>query len=186
MKSDEKWRQEDSQNVPEASTDPQWNSTEADPSSPRAGEASLKRRNSSVAAPGTENAGGYARRFSVTADRLDDPSSGGPSPSRDVHRFQTRVNVGKVKLCGSCGSVMVRSTRMVLSPMAGIALILLGAAFMAIYGVAANFYQTPWYLKFGLPALYYVGSLFVGIGILFFFIREKVWKCYKCREIRKR
>ncbi len=81
---------------------------------------------------------------------------------------------------------MVRSTRMVLSPMAGIALILLGAAFMAIYGVAANFYQTPWYLKFGLPALYYVGSLFVGIGILFFFIREKVWKCYKCREIRKR
>ena len=146
----------------------------------------MKRRNPDGAFPGTDNAEGYAKRFGTMADRLDELSPMGGSPSRDAHRFQTRVNVGKVKLCGSCGSVMVRSTRMVLSPVAGVVLILLGAAFMVGYGLATNFLLTPWYVKFGLPGLYYVGSLFVGVGILFFFIREKVWKCYKCREIRKR
>jgi hypothetical protein len=75
---------------------------------------------------------------------------------------------------------------MVMSPVAGLLLILLGAAFMAAYGLATNFYPTPWFAKFALPAVYYIGSIFVGVGLLFFFIREKVWKCRKCGEIRKR
>jgi hypothetical protein len=129
---------------------------------------------------------GYGKRMGLAADRLDESPSPSASASRDVDRFHRRVNIGKVKLCGSCGGVMVRSTRMVLSPVAGLVLILLGAAFMAGYGMATNFYQTAWYLKFALPALYYIGSLFIGIGVLFFFIREKVWKCSKCRDIRKR
>ncbi len=75
---------------------------------------------------------------------------------------------------------------MILSPFAGLLLLVFGAALMSGYGMATNFYQTPWFLKFVLPAIYYIGSIFVGVGLLFFFIREKVWKCKGCREIRKR
>ncbi|MCA1961996.1 MAG: alkaline shock response membrane anchor protein AmaP [Desulfomonile sp.] len=81
---------------------------------------------------------------------------------------------------------MAKSSRMVLSVGAGFLLILVGVGLMAAYGLATNFFQTPWFIKFALPAMYYVGSLFVGVGILFFFIREKVWRCEHCREVRKR
>jgi hypothetical protein len=90
------------------------------------------------------------------------------------------------KLCTDCGSPMKRTSRMILSPSAGLMLLALGAVLMTGYGTATNFYQTPWFLKFALPAVYYIGSIFIGVGLLFFFIREKVWKCNNCREIRKR
>ena len=109
-----------------------------------------------------------------------------PLQEKDYNRFQDRLKMGKVKLCEGCGGVMARSSRMILSPVAGIAVILLGAALMTSYGLATNFYQTPWFVKFVLPAGYYVGSIFIGVGVLFFFIREKVWSCHRCKEIRKR
>ena len=93
---------------------------------------------------------------------------------------------GKVKVCSSCGGVMTRSSRMILSIPAGFGLIALGAVLMALYGFATNFAQPPWHLKFILPAAYYVGSIFVGVGVLFFFIRERVWICRKCNEVDKR
>lgn len=120
----------------------------------------------------------------------ESPIEGGVPPSGypedELNRFQTRLRKGRVKLCFECGGVMTRSTRMVLSPVAGLILILLGAALMAAYGLALNFFQTPWFVEFALPAAYYVGSLFVGVGILFFFVRERIWKCGKCRLIHKR
>jgi hypothetical protein len=61
-----------------------------------------------------------------------------------------------------------------------------GAALMTFYGLATNFYQIPWFMKFALPAGYYIGSIFIGVGILFFFIREKVWDCPRCKDMRKR
>jgi hypothetical protein len=109
-----------------------------------------------------------------------------PVPEKDYNRFQDRLRMGKVKLCDGCGGVMAKSSRMILSPLAGIVVILLGAGLMTLYGLATNFYQTPWFLKFALPASYYVGSIFLGVGVLFFFIREKVWTCHRCKEIRKR
>jgi len=81
---------------------------------------------------------------------------------------------------------MAKSSRMILSIPAGVCLLALGALLMGLYGVASNFYHTPWFLKFALPAAYYVGSLFVGVGILFFFIRERVWICRKCKEATRR
>lgn len=104
----------------------------------------------------------------------------------DFSRFQSRLKRGKVKLCTGCGGVMSKSSRRVLSAPWGVALIILGAMLMTVYGMATNFFQPPWYVKFALPAAYYVGSIFVGMGILFFFIREKVWTCHKCKEIEKR
>jgi len=105
---------------------------------------------------------------------------------RDLHTFQDRLRMGKVKLCDVCGGVMVKSSRMILSALAGLALIVLGAILMGLYGFATNFYQPPWFVRFLLPAGYYVGSIMVGIGIIFFFIREKIWYCPKCSEIRRR
>ncbi len=93
---------------------------------------------------------------------------------------------GRVKLCTYCGGIMIKSSRMTLSPMSGFMLILLGGILMAGYGLATNFYQTPWFAKFLLPALYYIGSIFLGVGVLFFFIRERVWKCERCGEVGKR
>jgi hypothetical protein len=93
---------------------------------------------------------------------------------------------GRGKFCIDCGSPMKRTSRMILSPLAGLLLLAFGGALMTGYGMATNFYQTPWFLKFVLPAIYYIGSIFVGVGLLFFFIREKVWKCRGCKEIRKR
>jgi uncharacterized membrane protein SirB2 len=81
---------------------------------------------------------------------------------------------------------MVKSSRMILSPLAGTWLVALGVVLMALYGLVTNFYQAPWFIKFALPAGYYVGSIFIGVGILFFFIREKVWSCPRCKELSKR
>jgi hypothetical protein len=110
----------------------------------------------------------------------------GKARDNDFSRFQSRLRQGKVKLCASCGEVMSKSSRRILSAPWGIALIVLGGVLMTAYGMATNFYQPPWYIKFALPAAYYVGSIFVGVGILFFFIREKVWNCHKCKVIEKR
>jgi hypothetical protein len=104
----------------------------------------------------------------------------------DLSTFQDRLRMGKVKLCIGCGGVMRKSSRMVLSWIAGLAVIVLGTVLMTLYGLATNFYQPPWFLKFLLPAGYYVGSILIGVGILFFFIREKVWYCPKCRDMQKR
>jgi hypothetical protein len=81
---------------------------------------------------------------------------------------------------------MTKSTRMILSPFSAVVLTLLGFSLMVMYGLAVNFFQTPWYLKFSLPAMYYIGSIFLGVGVLFFFVRERVWKCPDCRSVRKR
>jgi len=110
----------------------------------------------------------------------------GALPDKEYNRLQARLRKGKVKLCPKCGGVMNRSSRMILSPWGGMGLIVLGAILMAGYGLATNFYQTPWFVKFALPAGYYIGAIFVGVGILFFFLREKVWFCKSCREMDKR
>jgi len=138
---------------------------------------------------GRETNGGYdyAKLFAVAGDPLDDPiASANARRDQDFNRFQDRLRSGKVKLCGSCGGVMTRSSRRILSMPAGLGLIALGACLMALYGFATNFAQPPWHLKFMLPAAYYLGSIFVGVGVLFFFIRERVWICPKCKEISKR
>jgi uncharacterized membrane protein SirB2 len=75
---------------------------------------------------------------------------------------------------------------MILSPLAGLLLLFTGSALMVLYGLSTNFYQTPWYARFLLPASYYIGSLFLGVGLLFFFIREKIWYCENCKELDKR
>ncbi len=94
--------------------------------------------------------------------------------------------MGKVKLCNSCGGVMAKSSRMILSALAGLGLIVLGALLMALHGLAINFYQPPWFLRYLLPATYYVGSIMLCVGAIFFFIREKIWYCHRCGDIHKR
>jgi hypothetical protein len=109
------------------------------------------------------------------------------SSDREYLDFQDRLRMGRIKLCSTCGAMMVRSSRMILSGTSGVMLTLLGALLVFCYGVATNFLsQVPWYIKFVLPAGYYIGSIFVGVGILFFFIREKIWLCEKCKEVSKR
>lgn len=105
---------------------------------------------------------------------------------QDYARFQERMRKGRVKFCSSCGGIMRKSSRRVLSAPAGVALVILGAILMVLYGLATNFYQVPWFTTFALPAAYYLGSIFMGVGILFFFIRERVWICPTCREMSKR
>ena len=73
-----------------------------------------------------------------------------------------------------------------LSGLCGFLLIVLGAGLMAAYGLAVNFIEIHWSVTFALPAVYYVGSLFIGVGILFFFIRERVWYCPNCQQVDKR
>ncbi len=90
------------------------------------------------------------------------------------------------KVCGSCGGIMKKTSRQILSPAAGIALTFLGLTLMAFYGYATNFGQAPWYSKFALPAAYYIGSVFIAVGVMFFFIRERVWRCGRCSELSKR
>lgn len=104
----------------------------------------------------------------------------------DFNKLQTQLAKGSAKLCHVCGGIMKKKTRRVLSWSYGLALMITGIFFMAFYGWATHFYQAPWIIKFSLPAVYYLGSIFVGVGILFFFIRENVWKCSDCREISKR
>jgi hypothetical protein len=95
--------------------------------------------------------------------------------------------MGRIKLCSTCGAMMVRSSRMILSGTSGVMLTLLGAVLVFCYGFATNFLNhVPWYIKFVLPASYYIGSIFLGVGVLFFFIREKIWLCEKCKEVSKR
>ncbi|MBI4965228.1 MAG: hypothetical protein HY913_18275 [Desulfomonile tiedjei] len=134
-----------------------------------------------------ENGPGYARPFSARDTASEDIGyyAGGPA-DKEFTTFQDRLRKGKVKLCSGCGGVMARSSRMILSPLAGASLVVLGALLMILYGLATNFYQPPWFITFALPAGYYVGSIFIGVGILFFFIREKVWNCPRCKEMRKR
>jgi hypothetical protein len=31
-----------------------------------------------------------------------------------------------------------------------------------------------------------MGAIFVAVGALFFFLRERVWRCEKCRGMEKR
>jgi hypothetical protein len=110
----------------------------------------------------------------------------GPSDDQDYARFHERVRQGRVKFCSSCGGVMKKSSRRILSAPAGFALLILGSLLMFLYGLATNFYQVPWFATFALPAGYYIGSILVGVGILFFFIRERVWICPTCHEMSKR
>ena len=81
---------------------------------------------------------------------------------------------------------MRKSSRRVLSAPAGITLIVTGIILMAGYGLFTNFYQAPWFMRFALPALYYIGSILIGVGVVFFFIKENVWRCVDCREMTKR
>jgi hypothetical protein len=134
-----------------------------------------------------EDSYGYAGMFDVNDNPMrEDRHYSGKASDSHFSRFQSRLKQGKVKLCAGCGEVMTKSSRRILSAPWGMALIVLGGILMTLYGMATNFYQPPWYMKFALPAAYYVGSIFVGIGILFFFIREKVWVCHNCKEIEKR
>jgi len=109
-----------------------------------------------------------------------------PSADENFGKFQSRLKKGKSRLCRSCGEVMAKSSRMVLSPLAGLTLVTLGTLHMVFYGIITNFYQSPWFLKFVLPSIYYVGSIFIGVGVVFFFLRERVWICRECGELRKR
>jgi hypothetical protein len=128
----------------------------------------------------------YGKLYALGEDAPGDYAYSMGTPEKEFVRFQERLRRGRVKLCTSCGGVMGKSSRMILSPLSALLLIVVGTALMAFYGLSTNFYQTPWFIKFSLPAVYYIGSILVAVGILFFFIREKVWKCDKCRDIRKR
>jgi hypothetical protein len=134
----------------------------------------------------TESDYGYGKSYMTNDDQEQIFHYTGVAGDEEFSRFRDRLRRGKVKMCESCGGVMSKTTRMILSPFCGLLLIALGVGLMVIYGLATNFYQPPWFIKFALPAGYYVGSIFIGVGILFFFIREKVWICDKCKEIRKR
>lgn len=127
-----------------------------------------------------------SRLFAIPETELEETRYTQNSMPPPEDRFQTRIKQGKVRLCGLCGDIMTRSTRMILSPGYAVALVLVGILSMAGYGVATNFYETPWFLKFILPAAYYMGSIFIGLGIVFFFLRERVWKCQACGELSKR
>jgi hypothetical protein len=140
---------------------------------------------SSGAARKYESNYGYGK--SAMTDSQDEVSYyAGASEDSEFSRFQDRLKRGKVKICDGCGGLMSKTSRTILSPLAGFVLVLLGVGLMTFYGITTNFFQPPWFIKFALPASYYVGSIFIGVGILFFFIREKVWVCHRCKEIRKR
>lgn len=118
-----------------------------------------------------------------------DPAYRPAGPARNggnYASYQEPPRRGRSKVCGLCGGLMRKSSRRVLSAIAGCMLIVLGAALMALYGLAINFFQVPWYATFALPAGYYIGSLFVGVGVLFFFIRERIWYCPNCQHVDKR
>ncbi|MFH1116344.1 MAG: hypothetical protein V1792_20720 [Pseudomonadota bacterium] len=148
-------------------------------------ESPLLRR--SFSAPTTENGYDFDRIFSAGENgREDMPRTPGLAADKEFTRFQDRLRKGKVKICRACGGVMKKSSRMVLSSAAAVFLLIFGASLMAAYGLAVNFLQTPWYIRYALPASYYVGSLHVGVAILFFFIRERIWYCPECKAIDKR
>jgi hypothetical protein len=133
-----------------------------------------------AAAPGILNASAMTNGGHGPSPR------GAATPAADPSGLYDAAGGGRGKICSSCGRMMKKSTRMILSPLAAIAVTILGALLMFFYGMATNFYQVPWSVKFALPAAYYVGSIFAGLGILFFFIREKVWFCKGCKAMDKR
>ena len=55
------------------------------------------------------------------------------SQDKEFSRFQDRLRQGKIKLCGGCGGVMTKSSRMILSAPAGLALIIIGTLHMVLY-----------------------------------------------------
>lgn len=129
----------------------------------------------------------YGTPFPGREDKAEeDIFSKSHTSDKELARFQDRLRRGKVKLCKSCGGVMAKSSRRILSALSGSVLFGLGALLMVLYGLATNFYQTPWYVKFALPAAYYIGSIFLAVGVLFFFIRERVWTCPQCKNVDKR
>lgn len=100
--------------------------------------------------------------------------------------YQEPHRRGRPKVCAWCGGLMRKSSRRVLSAIGAFVLVCLGAGLMALYGLAINFFQVPWYATFALPAAYYVGSLLVGVGIVLLFIRERIWYCPNCQQVDKR
>jgi hypothetical protein len=123
----------------------------------------------------------------VLADLPDDETIvRAASSGKDLKKFQKRLQKGKIRICPECGEIMGKANRMVLSPMSGILLIILGTLHMAIYGIVTNYLQAPWNVKFILPSIYYIGSILIGVGVVFFFIRERVWSCKRCGVISKR
>ncbi len=142
-------------------------------------------RKSTMASQNYENESAYA----FAAPDENNKTVGYRRPAKNDDEFsklQTRLAKGSAKLCPVCGGVMNKRTRRILSWIHGASLSLMGILMMVFYGWATHFYQAPWLVKFALPAIYYIGSIFIGVGILFFFIRENVWKCMDCREISKR
>lgn len=130
----------------------------------------------------------YEKLLAVTEDESVEPPypRRSASPPPDNSRMNTRLGRRKAKFCAECGGPMTKSTRMVLSPLWGIALIVMGTLHMAAYGAATTMVQAPWFLRFALPAIYYIGSILIAVGVCFFFIRERVWRCSTCRETARR
>lgn len=123
----------------------------------------------------------------ILADLPDDETIvRAASSGKDLRKFKKRLEKGKIRICPECSEIMGKANRMTLSPVSGFMLIILGIALMAGYGVITNYLQAPWSVKFILPAMYYVGSIFIGVGMVFFFIRERVWLCKRCGMISKR
>lgn len=125
---------------------------------------------------------------SATSDRRREATGyrSAPPSDNELNKFRERMMNGRVKLCGGCGGIMKKSSRAVLSIPSGIGLLGLGVVLMAFYGYATNFLEVPWVVKFALPAVYYIGSIFIAFGVLFLFIRERIWKCDRCAEMSSR
>ncbi len=105
---------------------------------------------------------------SMMSNAGPDPSygqKGGPQNGRNYAAFREPTRGGRPKTCGWCGGAMRKSSRRVLSAISGFVLIVLGLGLMSLYGLAINFFQVPWFATFALPAGYYIGSIFVGVGV---------------------
>lgn len=129
---------------------------------------------------------GTERVYAIGEEHLDGDNYLSLSSKSDTASFHDRIRRGKVKLCNSCGGIMTKSSSMILSAPAAFAAIILGITLVIAYGFAVNFFNPAWHIKFALPAIYYIGSILVGSGLLFFFIRRKVWKCHKCNDMTTR
>jgi hypothetical protein len=108
------------------------------------------------------------------------------SGDKDFRGFKERIRHGKIRICEACGGIMIKSCRPVLSRLSGCLLVVFGLVLFAMYGLMVNFTQLPWFLKFIMPGMYYMGAIFTATGVIFFFIRERVWLCEQCRDISKR
>jgi hypothetical protein len=137
--------------------------------------------------PETDNGYDFESLLSGKGNGTEDtPFGPGVPPDVEFTRFQNRLRRGKVKLCTACGGVMNKTSRMILSPLAAILLMIFGGGLVALYGLCIHYWRPAWYITYALPAMYYSGTMFMGVGMLFFFIREKIWYCRKCKEINKR